>query len=570
MTTPPSSNNRPPADGETPGVALGSLISAVEELASADSAEAVGRIVRSTARWLTGADGVCIVLREGERVRYLDEDAIGPLWKGEVFPIEDCISGWAMTHRQAVVIDDVYADPRIPIAVYTPTFVKSMIVVPVRPDDPIGAICAYWAREAGPSAKALAALETIARVTAVALENVRLNAELRDALERAEAANRAKSDFLATMSHEIRTPLNGVIGAADVLAKTLVTPSQLEMLEIMRESGSDLERILSDILDFSRMQAGGVEIQVRPFHLAELVREVGSNFAKAFHDKGVLLQVAISPSAERMVSGDPVRIRQILHKLVGNALKFTVEGRVDIAVGSGDDGRTFLSVSDTGVGFDPAEKNRIFGGFEQGDASRTRVHGGVGLGLAICRRLADLMDARLEADSKLGEGSVFALTLRLPAANERPANDRLSARKASHADITAPPRAMRVLVVDDHATNRKLIEVLLHQFGAEVATAEDGVDALAAFDTATYDVILMDVKMPVMDGLTATRRIRAAETSRGLPRTPIVMLSASALPADFAASSRAGADRHLTKPIQPAALFEALQETVAERIEAAA
>ncbi|MET0336825.1 MAG: ATP-binding protein, partial [Caulobacter sp.] len=394
--------------------ALAILIDAVEQLAGATTPADVGRVVRTAARQLTGADGITVVMREGSKVRYIDEDAIAPLWKGQAFPIENCISGWAMLNRQSVSISDIRQDPRVPIPLYEPTFVRSLIMAPVRPEDPIAAIGAYWAQPGAPTPKAVAVLEMIARAARVALENVRLQASLNDALTLAHAASRAKSEFLANMSHEIRTPLNGMVGAVEGLALTGMSSEQTALLDLLKDSSADLEQALGDILDFAGMEEGTTALDRAPLRLGDLVRETADLFERRFVEKSLAFHVRVAEAAETWATGDRVRLRQVISHLLANAAKFTDAGEVSIEATRAADG-FHIVVSDTGRGFDMTHSERLFDHFEQLDASSTRTVGGAGLGLAIGRRLATMMGGRLEAKSRLGEGSTFTLVVPLPA-----------------------------------------------------------------------------------------------------------------------------------------------------------
>lgn len=537
-------------------VALATLIAAVEALSAAATPEDVGRIVRTAARRLTGADGVAVVLRQGDDVRYIDEDAVAPLWKGGVFPADRCISGWAILNRQTVVIADVFADPRIPADLYAPTFVKSLAVAPVRPSDPLAAVVAYWDRVREPTGREVAALETIARATAVALENVRLRVSLQDALFEAEASSRAKLNFLTNISHEVRTPLNGLVGSVGLLAQTSLSTGQAELIEVMKASGSDLEHVLTDVLDFARMQSDETHVEPQPFHLGELAREVGRLFEMRLLAKSVAFRVEVAAPADRVVSGDRLRIKQILIALMDNALKFTRSGEVVLSADQGDGAESYsLQVADTGVGFAPEDSELIFGRFVQGDSSLTRAYGGTGLGLAISRRLAEVLDGKLTAMPRTEGGAVFTLVLPLAPFEAQDEPERAES-------LPLGERRIRVLIVDDHPVNRKVAELMLSQAGAEISMAVNGEEACRAFEKHSFDVVLMDVQMPVMDGITATRTIREMEARRSQTRTPILMLTANTLPEHVNASREAGADRHLAKPIQLDTLFDALQETL--------
>ena len=378
------------------------------------------------------------------------------------------------------------------------------------------------------------------------------------AAERAEAANRSKSEFLANMSHEIRTPLNGVVGIADVLARSDLSPSDRELVEIIRSSGQTLDRLLSDVLDVSRIESGRLEIQREPFHLADVVRTVATLAEPLARRKDLSLIVDIAGEAEAWVMGDVVRVNQILTNLVSNAIKFTEQGQVRLTVECEPDGTDAVVarfvVRDTGVGFDPTNKDAIFGRFQQADGSITRRFGGSGLGMSISKQLAEMMDGTMDCDSTPGEGSVFSLRLPMQRA-QSPAEAAAQAAPAETIDTRAP---LRVLLAEDHAINRKVVALMLSQVGAELTSVEDGAQALKAFESARFDVVLMDMQMPVMDGLTATRAIRARERLAGLQPTPIFMLTANALGEHVEACRQAGADLHISKPVTSAALLAAL------------
>jgi PAS domain S-box-containing protein len=380
---------------------------------------------------------------------------------------------------------------------------------------------------------------------------------LKLAVARAEAANHAKSEFLANMSHEIRTPLNGVVSVADVLAGTTLDTRQREMIEIIRTSSRTLERVLSDVLDLSRVEADQLELKEEPFELARAIRDLADLQTLRAEAKGLSLTIETAAEADGWRLGDVARLKQVLGNLLDNAIKFTEAGRVSLRVEPQEQEVRFV-VSDTGVGFDPNIGDRLFERFQQADGSITRRFGGSGLGLAIARRLAELMGGHIDFDSRIGQGSWFAVTLPMPAAPPpTPAHEpAVSGRD--------PARAPRVLVVDDHPTNRKILELCLELLGADIVEAEDGGQAVEAFASGRFDVILMDMQMPVMDGLTATRLIRERERAQAVNRTPIVMVTANALPEHVRASLDAGADRHVPKPVSATNLIATITELLGE------
>ena len=382
--------------------------------------------------------------------------------------------------------------------------------------------------------------------------------ELRRARRRAEEANRAKSEFLANMSHEIRTPLNGVVAMADALAQRDLNADEHDMVEVIRSSGATLERLLSDILDSARIESGQVTIEPTPFHLGRAVQDVAALWRIPAEAKGVAVAVHVHPAFDRQVEGDAVRVRQVLTNLVSNALKFTSEGEVSLTVQPGVEGDVRFIVTDTGVGFDEEQKARIFGRFQQADGSITRRFGGTGLGLAISRDLVELMGGELECDSVPGRGSSFWFEIPLP-----PVEARGEVESATQAVGDVREQPMRVLLADDHPANRKVIEVMLSATAMELVPVEDGAQAVEAFQREAFDLVLMDMQMPVMDGLTATAAIRAFEARHGRGRTPILMLTANAMTEHVEAGRAAGADGHLTKPLTMAALFDGIGRALA-------
>ncbi|RYF94567.1 MAG: response regulator [Caulobacteraceae bacterium] len=366
------------------------------------------------------------------------------------------------------------------------------------------------------------------------------------ARDAAEAASRAKSEFLANMSHEIRTPLNGVMGVAAALARTALTADQEEMVGLIRTSGQTLEAILSDLLDLARIESGKLELKAEPFALDASLRATADLFRPLAAEKGLDFDLDIDPSAEGWFEGDAVRLRQVVGNLLSNAVKFTTRGSVSLRAAVAR-GVLTLAVRDTGIGFDAGFKARMFERFEQADGSITRRFGGTGLGLAISSQLARTLGGDLTAEAMPGQGATFILTLPLAPASK-------PARLAEASAPMAQDRAPRVLLAEDHAVNRRVVQMLLEPAGVELICVENGAEAVEAALSQSFDLVLMDMQMPVMDGLTAIRAIRAGQAHR----TPIWALSANALPEHIRASADAGADGHLTKPISPEALFEAL------------
>lgn len=372
------------------------------------------------------------------------------------------------------------------------------------------------------------------------------------------AANQAQSEFLANMSHELRTPLNGVIGFAGALSNTDLAPRQAEFVEIIRSSGETLEHLLCDLLDLANMETGEITIRNGPFNPAEAVRAVTALHARRAAAKGVKLDLEVDDAAEAMSVGDGARLKQILTSLLDNAVKFTEEGMVSVRLDRTFDGALRMVVDDTGVGFDPGQAKRIFRRFCQADGSITRKYGGAGLGLSIAEHLAKLMGGSIKGEGRPGKGATFTVLLPLPL---QPEQEDAHASSPAVAQDRCADGVVRILLSDDHPTNRQVVQALLADAGVDIVSTENGLEACEAFEQgAAFDVVLMDMQMPVMDGLSAIRRIRQTEARTGKPRAFIIMLTANALPEHREASLAAGADLHVPKPIQADRLFAALNQ----------
>jgi PAS domain S-box-containing protein len=398
------------------------------------------------------------------------------------------------------------------------------------------------------------------RIYAVARDVTERVAEERALIEAkaaAEAASQAKSDFLANMSHEIRTPLNGVIGIVDALSRTAMTPEQAEMVDLIRQSGVTLERLVSDVLDVSKIEAGQLTLEERPFDLDEAFASAAEVARQRAWDKGLLFRLQRSPSAFGTFSGDSTRIRQVVSNLLSNAIKFTEDGSVTLSINLEPDdfGQAWLAlvVEDTGVGFDSDHATRLFDRFSQADTSITRRFGGTGLGLSICQSLVEMMGGDISAMSRPAEGSRFEVVIPL-----RRADAEVALVPAQPARPVAPlgERPLRILLAEDHPTNRRVVQLILQAHEIDLVMVEDGAQAVAAFAESHFDLVLMDMQMPVMDGLSATQAIRALEARS---RTPIVMLSANAMAEHRAQALAAGADLHLPKPITAETLIAGIQ-----------
>ena len=397
---------------------MDSLATAVAALASARSVDRVTSVVRGCARELTGADGVSFILREDGNCYYADEDAIAPLWKGHRFPMESCVSGWVMLNRKIAVIPDIYADARVPQEAYRPTFVKSLLMVPVRREDPIAAIGAYWAEMHTASNEERSVLQTLADAAALALHNVGLDEDLkrslareREARERAEAANRLKEDFLATLSHELRTPLHVMHSWIWQLKKDSSAHTLERALEVMERNVSLQSRMVEDLLAVSQASTERLRLDLQPLDLGTTCRTVVQLLQPAARDKNVRLTLE---QATASIWGDTERIQQILWNVVMNGIKFTPsEGKVTVKV-ERRPRHACIVVEDNGVGIDAEFLPFMFDRFRQEDSSRARHFGGLGLGLAIVKELVQLHGGAVRAESR-GKGQGTTITLEFPA-----------------------------------------------------------------------------------------------------------------------------------------------------------
>ena len=395
------------------------------------------------------------------------------------------------------------------------------------------------------------------RIRAFQEHQAHLIEELESARDRANAANEAKSSFLGVISHELRTPMNGVLGAAQLLGATRLEPTQREYLSIIRNSGDNLLSLLNDILDMTKIEAGKMTFEIVDVSVQDLHKRVTGPFQAQAEAKGLTFSARFEGEAPAVVRGDPLRVCQVIHNLLSNAVKFTDAGEVAYTVRServGDERVKFsFAVKDSGAGISPEDLDRLFQPFTQVDASSTRRFGGTGLGLTISQRMANIMGGDITVESTVGEGSTFTFTVEAEVVEWT--------RQEAAAPIAAEVedgRALKVLVVEDHPVNRMILEAWMSSAGHTSSTAENGQIALEMAAGHRFDLIVMDVNMPVMDGLTATRGIRAGGGINA--ETPIVVLSASARTEDHEAGLEAGADAYLNKPIDFAALAQVMNQ----------
>ncbi|TRX02124.1 GAF domain-containing hybrid sensor histidine kinase/response regulator [Candidatus Methylobacter oryzae] len=681
--------------------AMEQLVEVVQQLSLARDLATVMDIVRHAARKLTGADGATFVLRDNDKCFYAEEDAISPLWKGQRFPMSSCISGWAMINRQPAVIEDIYADSRIPTDAYRPTFVRSLVMVPIRTCDPVGAIGNYWATKSLPSPEQVKVLQALADVTAVTMENVRMYEELEQRVQQrtwelqsildniqvgvifavgnqivranpksaeifdysspdamlnialpdllrakdtnlslidiarskliegkvfnietricsqnkiafwghliaksldatadpgseiwviediseakakektlnelkiaAENANQAKDSFLATMSHEIRTPLTGILGMMELLSLSQLDSTQRMTLDRAWGSSRSLLRIVNDILDWSKIEEGKLELAQQPTSIPQLLQDVVNTYSRVASAKNLMLSQRTDNRMSPAHIVDPLRLSQVLNNFVSNAIKFTQQGKIALYAEliEHHDGaeRIRFSVKDTGIGIAKNVQEHLFERYRQESADTARMYGGTGLGLAICRRLAELMDGQITLASEPGLGTTFSIELTLPISNATGIVLESLHLEVEQRAVTPlfknDAEAPKILAVDDHPINRDLLASQLKLLGLRAETAVNGEMGLSMWRKGPFALVITDCHMPEMDGYTLARTIRQIEAEEMRPRTTVIAWTANALAEETERCHAAGMDELLVKPANLSQLKQVLAKCLA-------
>ena len=534
---------------------LAVLLDATGRMSEVRTIEQLAAIVRVAARRLSGADGVTFVLREDDQVYYLDEDAISPLWKGRRFPAGSCISGWAIVHRVTVVIEDIYADPRIPHDAYRPTFVKSLVMTPVGAEEPVGAIGAYWAAVRRPDEREVMLLAALANACATAFVNIHLIQHLIVAREAAEASARAKDELFAMLGHELRNPLAPITSALELI-RLRSELRHLREIAVIDRQVRHLGRLVDDLLDASRSKVGSLQLARAPLEVDGVVGAALEQVGPLLRERRHRLEIVSAAPGVRVL-GDAPRLVQALCNLLVNAARYTEPGGVITVAVERDGDDAIIRVRDTGVGIAPELLPNLFGMFVQGPRAIDRREGGLGLGLALVRAIVEQHGGAVAAHSD-GPGRGTELVVRLPAlasGTHAAPVELAGASRRGRARRAGDVRSRRVLVVDDNTDAAEMLTELLRDFGHTVAAARDGDEALTVAARFLPEVAILDIGLPVMDGYELAERLRTL----GMSQPPyLIAVTGHGHEHDRARSRSAGFDVHMLKPVDIDQLAEAI------------
>lgn len=545
------------------------IIGMQHALASLDREQSnITEVILSHAARLTDADGSVIELIEGDNLVYEASWGKRAPDRGLRLPLANSLSGLALKEKKSLICVDSETDDRVFLEGCRKAGIRSMIVMPlINGGHVLGILKVYSLVPQKFTEDDQAALVLVSGTLSSTLMQIQHLKSLRDvesqlvrAKELAETSTRAKSQFLANMSHEIRTPLNGILGIAEHLETTPLSPQQLDCVKTIETSGEALLAIINDILDFSKIEAGMLVLASINFNLLESFREVQKIFTHASQNRKIDLVFEIDPELHTNVKGDPGRLMQILLNLVGNAIKFTPQGRVTVAARTSvaENGQViaYFEISDTGIGIAQDAFDRLFQAFQQADSSTSRNHGGTGLGLSICKHLIHQMNGQIGVRSRLGSGSTFWFNVKLEQGQPMATMYPQQQDAASQPNMKFPKAS--VMLVEDNVVNQKVVQHAFADYGVNVVVVESGRQALETLKTQRFDLILMDCQMPEMDGYETTHKIRSLPDSN-VAHVPIIALTANAMFGDREKCLSAGMDDYLAKPFKAAELRKIVQ-----------
>lgn len=536
------------------------LLKALQDISKARSVEEVSEVVVHAVRDLVGADGANFVIRDGDLCYHLNEDCIGPLWKGQRYSMQICLSGWVMLHKERAVIPDVYNDPRIPVDVYKPTFIKSLVMTPIRSQDPIGAVGTFWAKSYQPTEQEVELIQALVDGTSVAMENVKLYSELQKQVQELNDSGRAKDEFLLMLSHELRTPLNAILGWTDILMSEGADAETRKMgLDTILRSSKAQLKIVEELLDTARIISGKIKMEMDSLDIQKSLLDSIEVLRIGAQQKNISISVESSLS-KAFIQGDSNRIQQVFVNLIENAIKFTPRGgsiKVNVErIGP----NVQIMIKDTGEGLSADFIPFVFDRFRQADSSLSRKYGGMGLGLAIVHDLVNLHNGQVFAESEgLGKGSTFRVLLPLATYDEGRPDGSFSTMKTPKTTLSQ----MKVLIIEDSPDSRILAEIIFKQNGAEIRSAgsiKEGLDILNNFQP---DLLVCDIGLPDEDGCTFIKKLRSGNYLQNQTKLPAIALTAFADPLHRDDALSAGFNAYISKPYQSAELIKTAKKIAA-------